>query len=115
IVVRPRPCREVLRRPVGSFFLVDLSSSSRRTGAAGPLRPILAEILVSRGFDVTGQASTSAQLLSPPRRRITRCRPRHRHAVDPPRRRPAGGRADPCPHPNVGLLVLSHYAETFYG
>lgn len=82
---------------------------------SGLLRQMLTELLTRHGFDVTGQAQTQDQIL---------------HLVDhaPPDvvildiRLPPGhcdeglqaASAIRARHPKVGLLVLSHYAETSY-
>lgn len=82
---------------------------------SGLLRQMLAEMLTRRGFDVTGQAQTKDELLHlveriPPDVVILDIRL-------PPDHRDEGLQAASeirARHPEVGLLVLSHYAETSY-
>lgn len=82
---------------------------------SGLLRELLAETLTSRGFEVAGQAATKPQVLD---------------VVDavlpdvvvldirlPPDQRDEGlqaARELRVRHPGIGLLMLSHYAETSY-
>jgi DNA-binding NarL/FixJ family response regulator len=82
---------------------------------SGLVRQMLAEMLVSRGFDVIGQARTLPELL-----RVVAADPPDVVVLDirmPPTHRDEGLRAAEeirVRHPSVGLLVLSHYAETAY-
>jgi DNA-binding NarL/FixJ family response regulator len=82
---------------------------------SGLLRQMLTELLTSRGFDVTGEAASVPELL-----RLVAADPPDVVILDirmPPTYRDEGLQAaqqiHAC-HPAVGLLVLSHYAETAY-
>jgi DNA-binding NarL/FixJ family response regulator len=76
---------------------------------------MLAEMLARRGLEVTGQAETSGELL-----RLIDADPPDAVILDvrlPPDHRDEGLRAAReirARHPAVGILVLSHYAETSY-
>jgi DNA-binding NarL/FixJ family response regulator len=82
---------------------------------SGMLRQMLVELLTRHEITVTGQASTKDELLSlvahsPPDVAILDIRL-------PPGQRDEGLQAASAiraAHPDVGLLVLSHYAETSY-
>jgi DNA-binding NarL/FixJ family response regulator len=80
---------------------------------SGLLREMLAEMLSLRGFTVTGQAETKEELL-----RLVDAAPPAVVILDirlPPGQRDEGLQAAKeirSRHPTVGLLVLSHYAET---
>lgn len=82
---------------------------------SGLLRQLLVEMLTRRGFDVTGQARTKDELLT-----LVEAAPPDVVILDirlPPDHRDEGLQAASeirARHPNVGLLVLSHYAETSY-
>jgi DNA-binding NarL/FixJ family response regulator len=82
---------------------------------SGLLRQLLAELLTSRGFDVISQAQTLPELL-----RLVAADPPDVVVLDirmPPTYRDEGLQAAEeirARHPSVGLLVLSHYAETSY-
>jgi DNA-binding NarL/FixJ family response regulator len=82
---------------------------------SGLLRQLLAELLTCRGFDVIGQAQTLPELL-----RLVAADPPDVVVLDirmPPAYRDEGLQAAEeihARHPSVGLLVLSHYAETSY-
>jgi DNA-binding NarL/FixJ family response regulator len=82
---------------------------------SGLLRQMLTEILTSRGFDVIGQAESQPELLG-----LVMADPPDVVVLDirmPPTHRDEGLRAAEEIHaryPSVGLLVLSHYAETSY-
>ena len=82
---------------------------------SGLLREMLAELLSRHGFEVTGQAATTDDLL-----RLVDQRPPDAVILDirlPPGQSDEGLRAASAiraRHPAVGLLVLSHYAETSY-
>jgi DNA-binding NarL/FixJ family response regulator len=82
---------------------------------SGLLRQMLTEILTSRGFDVIGQAESLPELLG-----LVWADPPDIVVLDirmPPTHRDEGLRAAEEIHahyPSVGLLVLSHYAETSY-
>jgi DNA-binding NarL/FixJ family response regulator len=82
---------------------------------SGLLRQMLTEILTSRGFDVIGQAESLPQLLS-----LVTADPPDVVVLDirmPPTHQDEGLRAAEeirASHPTIGLLVLSHYAETTY-
>ena len=82
---------------------------------SGLLRQMLTELLTTRGFDVIGQAATVPEVL-----RLVAAEPPDVVILDirmPPTYRDEGLQAAQqihvC-HPAVGLLVLSHYAETSY-
>jgi DNA-binding NarL/FixJ family response regulator len=82
---------------------------------SGLLRQMLAEMLTRRGFDVTGQARTKEELLT-----LVEAAPPDVVILDirlPPGHRDEGLQAASeirARHPGIGLLVLSHYAETSY-
>jgi DNA-binding NarL/FixJ family response regulator len=82
---------------------------------SGLLRQMLAEMFASRGFKVIGQAATLPELL-----RLVATDPPDIVVLDirmPPTHRDEGLQAAEeirARHPSVGLLVLSHYAETSY-
>jgi DNA-binding NarL/FixJ family response regulator len=82
---------------------------------SGLLRQMLTEILTSRGFNVIGQAETLPELLG-----LVWADPPDIVVLDirmPPTHRDEGLRAAEeihARHPSVGLLLLSHYAETSY-
>jgi DNA-binding NarL/FixJ family response regulator len=82
---------------------------------SGLLRQMLTEILTSRGFNVIGQAESLPELLG-----LVWADPPDIVVLDirmPPTHRDEGLRAAEEIHaryPSVGLLVLSHYAETSY-
>ncbi|HET8641742.1 MAG TPA: response regulator transcription factor [Pseudonocardiaceae bacterium] len=82
---------------------------------SGLLRQMLADMLTRRGFDVTGQASTKEELLS-----LVEAAPPDVVILDirlPPDHRDEGLQAASqlrARHPGIGLLILSHYAETAY-
>lgn len=82
---------------------------------SGLLRQMLAEMLTRRGFDVTGQAQTKEELLQ-----LVKTAPPDVVILDirlPPGHRDEGLQAASeirSRHPQIGLLVLSHYAETSY-
>jgi DNA-binding NarL/FixJ family response regulator len=82
---------------------------------SGLLRQLLVELLTSRGLDVIGQAESLPELLElvgddPPDVAVLDIRL-------PPTHQDEGLRAAEAihaHHPSVGLLVLSHYADTSY-
>ncbi|MFC6063527.1 response regulator transcription factor [Streptomyces ochraceiscleroticus] len=82
---------------------------------SGLLRQMLAEILTARGFTVTAQVATLPELL-----RAVAADPPDVAVLDirmPPTHRDEGlegAERIRASHPSVGLLVLSHYAETSY-
>lgn len=82
---------------------------------SGLLRQMLTEILTSRGFNVIGQAESLPELLT-----VVTADPPDVVVLDirmPPTHRDEGLRAAEeirARQPTVGLLVLSHYAETSY-
>jgi DNA-binding NarL/FixJ family response regulator len=82
---------------------------------SGLLRQMLAEILIGRGFEVVGQVGTKPELL-----RLVAADPPDLVILDirmPPTHRDEGLQAAKQireSQPSVGLLVLSHYAETSY-
>jgi DNA-binding NarL/FixJ family response regulator len=82
---------------------------------SGLLRQLLAEALTSRGCTVTGQADTVEHLL-----RLVDTDPPDAVVVDirmPPTHRDEGLKAAEqirTRHSGIGILVLSHYAETTY-
>jgi DNA-binding NarL/FixJ family response regulator len=82
---------------------------------SGLLRQLLAEILERHGYEVTGQASDSGRLL-----RMIAAEPPDVVILDirlPPGHSDEGLQAAKeirASHPAVGILVLSHYAETSY-
>lgn len=82
---------------------------------SGLLRQMLTEVLTGRGFDVIGQAESLPDLL-----RLVTADPPDIVVLDirmPPTHRDEGLQAAEeirARHPTVGLLVLSHYAETSY-
>jgi DNA-binding NarL/FixJ family response regulator len=82
---------------------------------SGLLRQMLAEMLTRRGYQVTGQAETKEELLS-----LVDAAPPDVVVLDirlPPGHRDEGVQAAVeirARHPRVGLLILSHYAETSY-
>jgi len=82
---------------------------------SGLLREMLAEMLARHGFEVTGLAATEEELL-----RLVDDSPPDAVVLDirlPPGQSDEGLRAAAAiraRHPGVGLLVLSHYAETAY-
>ena len=82
---------------------------------SGLLRQLLAELLTRHGLEVTGQAANGDDLL-----RLVEGAPPDVVVLDirlPPSYRDEGLRAASeirARHPQVGLLVLSHYAETSY-
>jgi DNA-binding NarL/FixJ family response regulator len=82
---------------------------------SGLLRQMLAEMLTRHGFDVTGLAHTKEGLL-----RLVDADPPDVVILDirlPPGQRDEGLQAASeirARHPGIGLLVLSHYAETSY-
>jgi len=82
---------------------------------SGLLRGMLTELLTSRGVQVTGQATTKDELL-----RLVATDPPDVVILDirlPPGHSDEGLRAAAeirTTHPDVALLVLSHYAETSY-
>jgi DNA-binding NarL/FixJ family response regulator len=82
---------------------------------SGLLRQLLADILERHGYQVTGQASDSGWLL-----RMIAAEPPDVVILDirlPPGHSDEGLRAARdirASHPAVGILVLSHYAETSY-
>ncbi len=82
---------------------------------SGLLRQLLGELLTRHGLEVTGQAANGDDLL-----RLVEGAPPDVVVLDirlPPSYRDEGLRAASeirARHPQVGLLVLSHYAETSY-
>ncbi|MER7394605.1 response regulator transcription factor [Streptomyces sp. NPDC000151] len=82
---------------------------------SGLLRQLLAQVLISRGFVVAGLAGTPTELLN-----LVAAEPPNVVLLDirmPPGYRDEGIRAAEAikaDRPDVGLLVLSHYAETSY-
>jgi DNA-binding NarL/FixJ family response regulator len=82
---------------------------------SGLLRHLLAEALTGRGCEVIGQVATGDELLC-----LVETEPPDAVIVDirmPPGYRDEGLRAAErvrSRHPTVGVLVLSHYAETGY-
>lgn len=82
---------------------------------SGLLRQLLTELLVWRGFDVVGTASTQEEALA-----VVAAAPPDVVLLDvrlPPDYRDEGlqaARQIRARHPQVGLLVLSHYLETSY-
>jgi len=82
---------------------------------SGLLRQLLAELLTRHGLEVTGQAASGDDLL-----RLVEGAPPDVVVLDirlPPGYHDEGLRAASeirARHPRVGLLVLSHYAETSY-
>ena len=82
---------------------------------SGLLRQMLAEMLSRHGLEVTGQAATREELL-----RLVETAPPDAVVLDirlPPGYRDEGLQIAAelrARHPTIGLLVLSHYAETSY-
>lgn len=82
---------------------------------SGLLRQMIVDALVRHGIEVTGQAQTQEELL-----RLVAAAPPDLAILDirlPPTFRDEGisaAAAIRARHPQVGLLVLSHYAETSY-
>lgn len=82
---------------------------------SGLFREMLADLLTGRGFRVTGQAATKPALLS-----LVDSEPPDVVLLDirlPPGQRDEGlqaAREIRARHQGIGLLVLSHYAETSY-
>jgi DNA-binding NarL/FixJ family response regulator len=82
---------------------------------SGIFRELLAELLAARGFTVTGAVETKERLLE-----LVAADPPDAVVLDirlPPGRTDEGLQAAEeirRSHPGVGLLVLSHYAETEY-
>lgn len=82
---------------------------------SGLLRQLLCQVLTSRGLHVVGQAATGAEVLA-----LVGADPPDVVLLDirmPPTYKDEGVRAAAelrARHPGVGILVLSHYAETAY-
>lgn len=82
---------------------------------SGLLRQMLADLLSRRGFEITGQAATKDELLC-----LVATAPPDVVVLDirlPPGQSDEGlqaAREIRARYPGVGLLVLSHYAETTY-
>jgi DNA-binding NarL/FixJ family response regulator len=82
---------------------------------SGLLRQMLVDLMVDHGLDVTGQATTKEEILT-----LVDAHPPDLVVLDirlPPDQRDEGLQAAEeirRRHPKVGLLVLSHYAETSY-
>jgi DNA-binding NarL/FixJ family response regulator len=82
---------------------------------SGMLREMLTELLSRHGIEVTGHASTKEEILS-----VVDLQPPDAVVLDirlPPGQHDEGlhaAAAIRARHPTVGLLVLSHYAETSY-